>query len=147
MAQKKIIIVDDDLGIVESFTEILKYQGYLVDSATTARDGIKKMSKTFYDLALLDIKLPDKNGTEILKEIKESKPNMIKIMVTGFADLDNAVESLNHGANAYIMKPVNPEELMKLIRDKLLEKEKKEMLSEDKISEWIENRLNKLDEI
>ncbi len=147
MAQKKIIIVDDDLGIVESFTEILKYQGYLVDSATTARDGIKKMSKTFYDLALLDIKLPDKNGTEILKEIKESKPNMIKIMVTGFADLDNAVESLNQGANAYIMKPVNPEELMKLIRDKLLEKEKKEMLSEDKISEWIENRLNKLDEI
>jgi two-component system response regulator HydG len=147
MAQKKIIIVDDDLGIVESFTEILKYQGYLVDSATTARDGIKKMSKTFYDLALLDIKLPDKNGTEILKEIKENKPNMIKIMVTGFADLDNAVESLNHGANAYIMKPVNPEELMKLIRDKLLEKEKKEMLSEDKISEWIENRLNKLDEI
>ncbi len=147
MAQKKIIIVDDDLGIVESFTEILKYQGYLVDSATTAKEGIKKMSKTFYDLALLDIKLPDKNGTEILKEIKDSKPNMIKIMVTGFADLDNAVESLNHGANAYIMKPVNPEELIKLIRDKLLEKEKKEMLNEDKISEWIENRLNKLDEI
>lgn len=147
MAQKKIIIVDDDLGIVESFTEILKYQGYLVDSATTAKEGIKKMSKTFYDLALLDIKLPDKNGTEILKEIKESKPNMIKIMVTGFADLDNAVESLNHGANAYIMKPVNPEELIKLIRDKLLEKEKKEMLNEDRISEWIENRLNKLDEL
>ncbi|MCX7833918.1 MAG: response regulator [Ignavibacteria bacterium] len=146
MNPKKILVVDDDLGILKSFETILKKQGYEVETASTAKDGIKLIKKTNFNAALLDIKLPDKDGTEVLKEIKKIRPGMIKIMITGFADIDNAVESLNLGANAYIMKPVNPAELLKLLEEKLEEQAKNEMLTDDRISQWIEDRLNKLDE-
>ena len=146
MAEKKILIVDDDIGIVKTFEEILSLEGYVVETAGTAKEAISKIKKNSYDVALLDIKLPDKDGTEILKDANFLRPNMVKIMVTGFADVDNAVKSLNEGASAYIMKPVNPEELLKVISLKLTDKVKSELINEDKVSEWIENRLNNLDE-
>ena len=146
MAEKKILIVDDDIGIVKTFEEILSLEGYVVETAGTAKEAISKIKKNSYDVALLDIKIPDKDGTEILKDANFLRPNMVKIMVTGFADVDNAVKSLNEGASAYIMKPVNPEELLKVISLKLTDKVKSELINEDKVSEWIENRLNNLDE-
>ncbi len=146
MNTKKILVVDDDLGILKSFETILKKRGYEVETAATAKDGIKLIKKTAFNAALLDIKLPDKDGTEVLKEIRKIRPGMIKIMITGFADIDNAVQSLNLGANAYIMKPVNPDELLRLLEEKLSEQEKNEMLTDDRISQWIEDRLNQLDE-
>ena len=146
MAEKKILIVDDDIGIVKTFEEILSLEGYVVETAGTAKEAISKIKKNSYDVALLDIKLPVKDGTEILKDANFLRPNMVKIMVTGFADVDNAVKSLNEGASAYIMKPVNPEELLKVISLKLTDKVKSELINEDKVSEWIENRLNNLDE-
>ena len=146
MEPKKILVVDDDEGIQKTFEIILKSKGYEVDIASTAREGIKKIKKITYNVVLLDIKLPDKDGTEILKEIRKIKPGMVKIMITGFADIDNAVESLNLGANAYLMKPVSPEDLLNLVAEKLDEQTRNELLNEDKVSQWIENRLNKLDE-
>jgi DNA-binding NtrC family response regulator len=146
MEPKKILVVDDDEGIQKTFEFILKSKGYEVDIASTAREGIKKIKKITYNVVLLDIKLPDKDGTEILKEIRKIKPGMVKIMITGFADIDNAVESLNLGANAYLMKPVSPDDLLNLVAEKLDEQTRNELLNEDKVSQWIENRLNKLDE-
>ncbi|MBN1634442.1 MAG: response regulator [Ignavibacteria bacterium] len=146
MVPKKILVVDDDEGIQKTFEVILKSKGYEVDIASTAREGIKKIKKVTYNMVLLDIKLPDKDGTEILKEIRKIRPGMVKIMITGFADIDNAVESLNLGANAYLMKPVSPDDLLKLVAEKLEEQARNELLNEDKVSQWIENRLNKLDE-
>lgn len=146
MASNKILIVDDDEGIQKTFEMILKDKGYEVDIASTAKEGIKKIKKFTYNVVLLDIKLPDKEGTEVLKEIRKIKPGMVKIMITGFADIDNAVESLNLGANAYLMKPVAPENLLGLVEEKIIEQSKNELLNEDKVSQWIEDRLNKLDE-
>jgi len=146
MAPKRILVVDDDEGIIKTFEIILKGKGYEVETATTAKEGLKSIKRFTFNIVLLDIKLPDKDGTEVLKEIKKLKPGIITIMITGFADLDNAVECLNHGANAYLMKPVAPENLIKLVEEKLAEQAKNEILNEEKVSQWIENRLNKLDE-
>ncbi|MEM2989084.1 MAG: response regulator, partial [Candidatus Bathyarchaeia archaeon] len=98
----------------------------------------------FYNLALLDIKLPDMEGTDLLVKLHGSEPKMMKIMLTGFPSLENAVKALNLGADAYLMKPINPKELLKVIEEKLREQWEAEVMSEEKVREWIETRLKKL---
>ena len=138
------MVVDDDETILKSFKELLESRGYLVDTAETGLEALEKSEDQHYDLALLDIKLPDIEGTELLVEMHEDTPRMMKVMITGHASLENAVESLNLGADAYLMKPVKPEELLRIVDEKLKEQEEAERMSEEKVAEWIENRLRKL---
>jgi len=138
------LVVDDDETILKSFKELLESRGYLVDTAETGLEALEKSEDQHYDLALLDIKLPDIEGTELLVEMHEDTPRMMKVMITGHASLENAVESLNLGADAYLMKPVKPEELLRIVDEKLKEQEEAERMSEEKVAEWIENRLRKL---
>jgi len=70
---------------------------------------------------------------------------MMKVMVTGHATLENAVEALNLGADAFIMKPVKPKELLRVVEEKLKEQEDAEKMSEEKVAEWIEERVRKLE--
>jgi len=142
--KKRILIVDDDETILKSFKEILESRGYLVETAKTGLEALEKSEDQHYDLALLDIKLPDIEGTELLVEMHEGTPRMMKVMVTGHASLENAVESLNLGADAYLVKPVKPEELLRIVEEKLKEQEEAERMSEEKVAEWIEHRLRKL---
>jgi len=94
---------------------------------------------------LLDIKLPDMEGTQLLTKIHKQTPQMMKIMITGHASLENAVESLNLGADAYIMKPFDPESLLKVVEEKMKEQEEAERMTEEKVKEWIETRVRKLE--
>jgi len=142
--KKRILVVDDDETILKSFKEILESRGYLVETAKTGLEALEKSEDQHYDLALLDIKLPDIEGTELLVEMHEGTPRMMKVMVTGHASLENAVESLNLGADAYLVKPVKPEELLRIVEEKLKEQEEAERMSEEKVAEWIEHRLRKL---
>jgi len=144
--KKRILIVDDDKAILKSFKDILQSEGYLIDTAETGQEALEKTEAHSYNLALLDIKLPDIEGMELLVEMHEGTPKMMKIMVTGHATLENAVESLNLGADAYITKPVKPEELLRVVDEKLKEQEEAEKMSEDKVAEWIENRVKKLEQ-
>jgi len=144
--KKRILIVDDDKAILKSFKDLLQSEGYLIDTAETGQEALEKTEAQSYDLALLDIKLPDIEGTELLVEMHEGAPRMMKIMVTGHATLENAVESLNLGADAYVMKPVKPEELLRVVEEKLKEQEEAEKMSEEKVAEWIENRVKKLEQ-
>jgi len=121
--RKRILVVDDDKDILKSFKAILQEEGYDVDTAETSREAIEKTERQAYDLALLDIKLPDVDGTELLELLSERFPKMVKIMITGYPSLQNAAESLKHGAAAYVMKPVQPESLLKVVEEKLREKE------------------------
>jgi DNA-binding NtrC family response regulator len=84
-------------------------------------------------------------GTELLKQLQEIKPRMIKIMVTGSASLDNAIQSVNLGANAYIVKPFNPADLLQVIDEKLKERRAAERIDEDNVTDFIEERLQKLE--
>jgi len=145
MESKRILIVDDEKDILQSMKEILELEGYTVDTAETGGEAIEKSKNQFYNLALLDIRLPDMEGTELLTKLHGTMPRMMKIMVTGYPSVQNAVESLNLGADAYIMKPVKPKELLKTVEEKLKEQSEVEMLSEKKISEWIQTRIQKLE--
>jgi DNA-binding NtrC family response regulator len=144
MKKVSILIVDDDEGILETMSAILEEKGYYTDKAKTGREAIEKSKTNFYNLALLDIKLPDIEGTKLLTEMRETSPKMVKIMITGYASLENAVEALNLGADAYIMKPVDPEKLLKVINEKLKKQREAEKMSEKKIADWIETRARKL---
>src|SRR3989337_1393558 len=117
--KKSILIVEDDKAIIKSFKDILQSEGYSVDTAETGREAIQKSKAQFYNLVLLDIKLPDMEGTKLLTTMHETSPKMVKIMITGYPSLENAVDALNHGAGAHFLKPVKPEKLLALIEEKL----------------------------
>lgn len=138
------MVVDDDRAILKSFEEILKSEGYDVDTAETGLEAIQRSRKKYYNIALLDIKLPDMEGTELLTKLHEDIPRMIKIMITGHASLENAVRALNLGADAYLMKPVNPEELLRVIADKLREQAEAEEMGQEQARRWIQSRIRKL---
>ena len=142
--KKSILIVDDDRAILKNAKDVLRLEGYCVDMAETGKEAIEKSSAQFYNLVLLDIKLPDMEGTELLTKMHRTTPKMMKIMITGYPSLKNAVEALNLGADAYLMKPIDPEELLKVVEEKLKEQEEAEEMSKEKIKEWIETRVQKL---
>lgn len=144
LSRGRLLIVDDDDAILTSLSRILRLEGYDVDTARTGSEAIKKSETNFYNLALLDIKLPDMEGTELLKRMHESYPRMIKIMITGYPDLENAVKSLNAGADAYLIKPVSVQKLIEVIKHKLAEQRNAELITEEKVEKWIETRVRKI---
>jgi DNA-binding NtrC family response regulator len=84
-------------------------------------------------------------GTKLLTTMHEPLPKMVKIMITGYPLLENAVEALNMGADAYIMKPVNPEKLLALIEEKLKKQSQAEKMTEEKVVDWVKTRASKLE--
>jgi len=145
MEKARILIVDDDEGILETLSNILQETDYETDTAKSATEAIEKSETIFYNVALLDIKLPDMEGTKLLTKMKETRPKMIRIMITGYASLQNAIEALNLGADAYIMKPLDPEELLRVIAEKLKIQREAETMNQEKVVEWIETRARKLE--
>ena len=120
---KTILVVDDDKSILRTFMRILQKNGYEIDVAETGKEAIEKADTRHYDLALVDIRLPDMDGTDLLAQIKKQLQNTIKIMITGFPSIETGVKALDEGADAYLVKPVKPEELLMLIEEKLKDKE------------------------
>jgi len=139
-----ILIVEDDADIRETLNTILQQKGYNTDTAKNGQEAIQKSKTKFFNMALLDIKLPDIEGTKLLTTMHETLPKMIKIMVTGYPSLENAVEALNLGADAYIIKPVKPEKLLALIEEKLEKQSQAEKMTEEKVTEWVKTRVRKL---
>ncbi|MBS7614569.1 response regulator [Candidatus Bathyarchaeota archaeon] len=113
---KKILVVDDDQQILKSLKTILESKGYEVEIAESGEEATEKIEKNCFDIALLDIRLSGMQGTELLEILNEEFPRMVKIMMTGYPSLDSAIASLKLGADAYIMKPVNPVTLLEVIR-------------------------------
>ena len=148
MAKNKpsVLIVEDDANIRVPLSTILQQKGYKTETAKNGKEAIQKSKANFYNLALLDIKLPDMEGTKLLTTMHENMPKMVKIMVTGYPSLENAVEALNHGADAYVIKPVKTEKLLALIEEKLEVQRQAEKMTEDKVTEWIKTRARKIED-
>ncbi len=127
--ESSIIIVDDDESICKSLTLIFENKGYETETAGTGREAIQKASKQFFNVALLDIKLPDMEGVELLAPLKEIHPDMLVIMVTAHASLETAVRAMNEGAYAYIPKPLNMDEVLATVREAL---EKQRLVMENR---------------
>ena len=122
-SKKTILVVDDDKSILRTFTRILQKSGYDIDTAETGKEAIERTEKRHYDLALVDIRLPDIDGTDLLAKLKKPLQNTVKIMITGFPSLETGVKALDEGADAYLVKPVKPQELLLLIEEKLVNRE------------------------
>ena len=143
--EARILIVDDDENIRKVLVAILEDEGYSVDSVGTASKGIEATKRKFYNIALIDIRLPDMEGTDLLTQIKETTPKMRKIIITGYPTLQNAIEAVNRRADAYIMKPFDVKKVLETIKDQLKKQEEERKYSQDKVAEFIETRVKELE--
>ena len=140
----KILVVDDDENIRNTMKAILEDEGYIVDVAVNGAEAIQKTQKTTYNVALLDIRLPDMEGVELLKLIKDSVPRIRKIMVTGYPSMQTAISALNKNADAYLIKPIEVENLLQTVRNQLRLQDDEREFSEQKVAEFIESRVKEL---
>ena len=116
----RILVIDDEAEIGWIFSKILSDKGYEVISSQTGRDGLNKVRKFMPDLVFVDLKLPDRSGVHILKEIKTIESHILVIMITAHETIQTAVESMKLGAYEYITKPINFDHMF-LIIDRILE--------------------------
>ncbi len=112
-----ILIVDDDENVCKSLELIFGKKGYETETAFTGREALKMAKRKFFNIALLDIKLPDVEGIDLITPLKEMHPDTAVIMVTGNASMENAVRALNEGAAAYNTKPLNMDEVLATIEN------------------------------
>ncbi len=151
--KESILIVDDDESSHRSLTLIFGRKGYETETAGTGREAIKKAQRRFFNLALLDIKLPDMEGVELLVPLKHLHPDMVVIMVTAYASTKTAIRAMNEGASAYITKPLNMDEVLATVKQALenqrLVEEKRQaqealQKAHDELERRVEERTNKL---
>jgi DNA-binding NtrC family response regulator len=117
--KRRILIVDDDQATLKNLGDYLSIKGYSVEITKTRKEAIEKSKSQFFNLAVLEIKLPDTQGTDLLAKLHEMAPQMMKIVLTGSPNMANAVELPNKRADACLTKPVEPEKLLKLLEQKL----------------------------
>lgn len=142
----RILIVDDDESIRKVLVAVLEENEYVVDSAKDGKEAIEKTSRDFYNLALVDIRLPDIEGTKLIAKMKETTPRMRKIIITGYPSLQNAVDALNKGADAYIMKPFDRDKMLQTIKEQLEKQQEEKKYSQERVTEFIETRVKELEE-
>ena len=140
----RILIVDDDETIRTTMKAILEDEGYVVDLASTGEEAIQLTMKTTYNIALLDIRLPDMEGVELLKLMRDSVPRTRKVMVTGYPSMQNAIAALNKNADAYLLKPLDNEKLLNLVKEQLDAQANELKFSEQKVAEFIESRVKEM---
>lgn len=112
---KRILIVDDDMDMCNLLGRFLQKKGFETDAAHSGSKGIAKFKESKFDVVLCDFRLGDKEGREVLKEIKQIDPSAIVIIITGYSDIKTAVDVIKAGAFDYITKPLIPEEVLNVI--------------------------------
>ncbi|HSE41121.1 MAG TPA: sigma-54 dependent transcriptional regulator [Acidobacteriota bacterium] len=123
-----ILVVDDEPIVRESLGTWFREDGFLVDLAQSGREALEKLTKNMWDIYLLDIKMPQMDGLELQRKIKEINPAATIIIMTAYASVETAVEAMKQGAYDYIVKPFDPENLQLLIRNAV---ERKQLVREN----------------
>jgi DNA-binding NtrC family response regulator len=113
------LVVDDDGEVRETLMQALQETGYFTEGASNAKDAIEKVKEFFYNVAVVEVELPDMPGLDFLRVIKSIHPDTSVIFITGNPSLENSVGALNAGANAYMMKPLKMDEMMQHINEAL----------------------------
>jgi DNA-binding NtrC family response regulator len=142
----RILVVDDDESIRKVLKTILEDEGYAVDTAGSGKEAIRKSHRKFYNLALIDIRLPDMEGVKLLKKMRDTMPKMRKIVVTGYPSIQSAIEAVNQGAHCYIVKPFDMREVLAAIKKQLREQKKEKKYSQEKVKEFIETRVREIEQ-
>src|SRR5258708_24372211 len=118
---KRILIIDDDLDMCNLLGRFLQKKGFETEAAHNGNKGITKFKESAFDIVLCDFRLGDKEGREVLQEIKLLKPHGTVIIITGYSDIKTAVDVVKAGAFDYITKPLIPDEVLSLINKALNE--------------------------
>lgn len=117
-----ILVVDDSVGVRTMLSSVLYDDGYVVETVETGKKAVKSCRKSPFDVALIDVELPDMKGTELLNRLRKLHPKMIRIIITGYPTLEGAMKAVNERAHAYMLKPFEVTELLELIKKLLAEK-------------------------
>jgi len=118
----QILIMEDEMSVAKGLELVLSEEGYTVDLAMTGRSALDNFSQKAFDLLIADLRLPDIDGMEVIKKVKNSRPDTEVIVVTGFSTVSSAVEAMKLGATDYLSKPFTDDELMSAVRVALQEK-------------------------
>lgn len=114
--KQTILVIDDDESMRDSCTQILTKDGFLAEIAKDGSSGLEKIKETKPDLVLIDLKMPGINGLEVLAKTKEIDPDIIAVVITGYATVESAVEAMKKGAYDFLPKPFTPDELRIIIK-------------------------------
>jgi len=111
---KRILVVDDEINVCKSIKNAIQQEDYTIETALSGEEALEKEKENHFDLVISDLMMPGMSGLDLLKELKEWRPDIIVIMVTGYPTIRTAVESIRIGAFDYIPKPFTPQELRSL---------------------------------
>ena len=136
----RILVIDDDPTILETLRVSLESEGYYVRTAQNGKEAIEKSHCDFFNLAIVDWRLPDIDGTKLLSKLKDRTPRMVRIMLTGYPSIENAVDAVNSHADAFLLKPIVISKLLTTIKNLLKEQEKSNIFCQEKIAEYLETR-------
>ena len=116
---------------------ILEIEGYCVDLAENGQDAVEKSKTRFYDLAIVDWRLPDIEGTTLILQLKEINPRMSIIMLTGYPSKENSAMAFRNGADEFILKPIDAESLLNKINELLKKQEKSIVSSQEEVKIFV----------
>jgi DNA-binding NtrC family response regulator len=119
MAKKRVLVIDDEQIVLNSVNKILGAGEYEVEATLSGRQGLEWALGRTYDIVLTDVRMPDMGGMLILRDIKKAKPSMPVIIITGYANVQTAVQAMKLGAAEYIEKPFTPDQLLKAVKTAL----------------------------
>jgi len=118
-SKQKILIVDDDKSLLHILAKILQKAGCCVAPVETGREALRKLETQAYDAALIDVRLQDMSGLELLDRIQTIAPNMTKIILTGYPSDEDRIRALERGADYYLAKPIKSETLIEIVESRL----------------------------
>ena len=121
----KILCVDDEEVILSSFRKILVLDGYSVDTVETGQEALGLIQKHHYDFVFTDLKMPVMDGVEVTKSVKHLRPDIDVIIITGYASVETAVETMKYGAMDYVQKPFTEDELLAFVKKILIKRQDK----------------------
>ena len=121
---ESILVVDDDEDFLKVLTILLKREGYIIETASTGKEALEKTADNFYSLILVDRKLPDIDGVQLVTKIQDTDPKMRKVIFTGFPSLNNVQQAIDFGVDAYLTKPIDPVDILNTIKDQLSKRDK-----------------------
>jgi DNA-binding NtrC family response regulator len=123
MGRRRILIVDDELVFLESLAGWLERDGYEVEMAAGSKEALKKLKDSRFDILIVDVKMKEISGMEILKQVNANHPNATVIMMTAYGSIDKAVQAMKNKAYDYLLKPFDPIDLSQMIEKIFQEKE------------------------
>ncbi|MDZ7372592.1 MAG: response regulator [candidate division KSB1 bacterium] len=133
---KRILVVDDEEDILELLSELLRRWGFDPHTARNGVEALEKFRRQGSDLVVTDLKMPEMDGLELLRKIREEDARVPVLVLTGFPTVDTAIQAMQEGAYDYLIKPVNPEELQFRIRKALAHSEQMRSLGILKGLNW-----------